>query len=1007
MKMGRFGRRMIVRKLETAMKACAVLAVLVLWGAPAMAQTVATYSFENSVDGWTSFNGATMPVASKGAAYAGSYSLLTTTGASGAGGPSIALNTVLQAGATYTITGWVELTSGESASNANFTIARTDASCPSGTCYDTIGSYKVAVDSSNWAEIGGSYTVSATETGLTLYAQLVGATSAQSFYLDDVVITETAPPPGGNAVASYTFDGSTDGWMPFGSATLSSVTSPIADPAGNAHSLLVANRTAGYMGPSLNLLGVNNIVAGATYQVTAYVLLAQADPANPTVTISTKTTDCANTSGAYGNAGTSGPLSNTVWTKVQGTFSYSNFPGPPSNLVLYLQSSSATDSFYVSGVTISEISPPPPNPSQQDNSGITSTFEDGGTDGWSGRAGSTVTNVTTTAHGGTHSLLVQGRTANYDGPQINVSNKMYPGSTYNISVWVKLVPTDGSVHVINMSLQTTLNGNPSYPSVTPYPGISVPADGNWHQINVMGYTMSNSYDPGQAYLYLQTVPASGNDLVSFYIDDFQLSYVPPPTIQTNIPSIYQRLSNYFPVGAAIDSKDLTGPHAQLLEMHFDSITPMNAMKWSSVEPSNGVFDYTDADNEVDLAVCHHMLVRGQNLVWADGQQTPTYVFGDGTNSPANQAVVTANIQEHIQNEVQHFGTKVYAWDVINEPIDPNEADCLAHGPFYKVLGPNYINIALEAARKYAPAGTKLFINQYSTSDPNMLACLVKVVRRLREQGVPLDGIGHEMHNAINYPSLQAMAHSIRTIARDFPGLDQQVTELDESVYDAGDTKSNYGNHIPASVLAEQGWLYYKYFRLFRRMRGKITAVTLWGMADDDTWLDGFPVTRTDYPLPFDMNLQAKPAYWGIIGEKSQLPGYGLRVSLTGESGPKHARVWTFTAKNGDAGPAYNTVLTGIRFEPLEDRSCTPTVTSGSFPISLGDIATGGSASTQVTIDFSGCPRFTRFEVTVPWSSSVYHTGAFHEVLEYRPEGEFRHDGDGREGDGTRDRDGGR
>ena len=289
MKMGRFGRRMIVRKLEAAMKACAVLAVLVLWGAPAMAQTVATYSFENSVDGWTSFDGATMPVASKGAAYVGSYSLLTTTGASGAGGPSIALNTVLQAGATYTITGWVELTSGESASNANFTIARTDASCPSGTCYDTIGSYKVAVDSSNWAEIGGSYTVSATETGLTLYAQLVGATSAQSFYLDDVVITETAPPPGGNAVASYTFDGSTDGWTPFGSATLSSVTSPIADPAGNAHSLLVANRTAGYMGPSLNLLGVNNIVAGATYQVTAYVLLAQADPANPTVTISTKT----------------------------------------------------------------------------------------------------------------------------------------------------------------------------------------------------------------------------------------------------------------------------------------------------------------------------------------------------------------------------------------------------------------------------------------------------------------------------------------------------------------------------------------------------------------------------------------------------------------------------------------------------------------------------------------------------------------------------------------------
>lgn len=986
MKMGRVRQRQYSWKSGAVTPACVVLAAMLLWGLPAMAQTVATYSFESGTQGWTSFYGATTPVTSTAEAYDGSQSLLTTTSATGTGGPEISLNSVLQAGATYSITGYVKLTSGESAGNANFTISRTDPSCSGGTCYDTIGSYQTAVSDSNWVKIGGSYTVSATETGVTLYAQLVGATTAQGFYLDDVVITETAPPPTGNTVASYTFNGSTDGWQPFGSVNLSSVTSPSADPAGNSTSLLVTNRTAGYMGPSLNLLSVNGIVAGATYQVTAYVRLQTADASGPTVTLSTKTTDCANTSGAYGSAGTSAALSDATWTKVQGTFSYSNFPGPPTSLVLYLQSSSATDSFYVSGVTISEIAPPPPNPSQQDNSGITSTFEDGGTDGWSGRAGSTVTNVTTTAHSGTHSLEVTGRTHNYDGPQINVSDKMYPGSTYNLSVWVKLAPTDGSVHTINMSLQTTLNGNTSYPSVTPYPGVQVPADGAWHQINVMGYTMANSYDSGQASLYLQTVPSAGNDLVSFYVDDFQLSYVPPPTIQTNIPSIAQTYSSYFPVGAEIDTTDLTGAHAQLLEMHFNSITPGNDLKWSSVESSEGTFDYTNGDNEVALAVCHNMLVRGQNLVWATGQQTPSYAFGDGTDSAANQAAVTGYIQEHIKNEVQHFGTKVYAWDVINEPIDPSQPDCLVHGPFYKVLGAKYINIALEAAREYAPKGTKLFINEYSTSDPARLACLVKVVRSLQAQGVPLDGIGHEMHNTINYPSLEAMENSFNTIAEDFPNLEQQVTELDESVYNGGDTKANYGNNIPPSVLAEQGWLYYKYFQLFRRLKGKIGAVTFWGMADDDTWLDGFPVTRTDYPLPFDMGLQAKPAYWGIIGDTSHLPGSGLNVSLTSESGPKVRRVWTFTAKNGDVGPAYDTVLNGITFQQIEGKPCTPAVMSPGFPVSLGNIATGASASAQVTIDFTGCQRYARFEVTVPWTSSVYHTGEFHTVLEYRPDG---------------------
>src|SRR5208282_4089542 len=117
--------------------------------------------------------------------------------------------------------------------------------------------------------------------------------------------------------------------------------------------------------------------------------------------------------------------------------------------------------------------------------------------------------------------------------------------------------------------------------------------------------------------------------------------------------------------------------------------------------------YENADSEVALAVCNDMLVRGHNLVWSTGAQTPTYAIGDGTNSEANQATVTANITEHIQNEVEHFGNKVYAWDVVNEPLDPSQSDCLVHGPFYRVLGKAYIDVALKAARQYAPAGTKL------------------------------------------------------------------------------------------------------------------------------------------------------------------------------------------------------------------------------------------------------------------------------------------------------------
>jgi endo-1,4-beta-xylanase len=950
-----------------------LLIVLLLAACPARAQVAEDYTFESGTQGWTGFNGATVVGTATVAEQSGTASLQTNTSASGAGGPSVTLTGVLLPGATYQISGWVMLTNGEAATSANFTMKRTDTACSGGTCYDTIGSYQVAVTDSGWAQIGGSYTVSATATALTLYSQLVGPTSEQSFYLNNVVITETAPPPGGTPVATYTFqDGGLDGWEPFGSVSLTNAAPPILDPNGDARSLLVSNRSATYMGPSLNLLGVNNVVAGATYQISLYVLLAAPDSSNPTATISTKLTNCASASGIYSNIATSGTLSSTAWTQVQGTLTFSDIPGAPTSLLLYIQSSSATDSFYISDVVIGELAPPPPSPSQQDNSGISTNFEDGGLDGWSSRSGSsTLTNTTAEAYDSTNSLLITGRTANYDGPQISVSNKMYNGSRYSVSVWVMLLPTDGSSHVLNISLQATLSGNVSYPSVTSYPGVTILADGNWHQISVPAYNMSNSYSPGQAFLYIQTVPASGNDLVSFYIDDFQLTYIPPPTIQTNIPSIFETLSAFFPIGAAVDSTDVSGPHEQLLTKHFDSITSENDMKWSSVEAALGVYTYATADTQVGVAVCHDMRVRGQNLVWSTGEQTPSYAFGDGTNSPANQATVTANIQEHIKAEVTHFGTQVYAWDVVNEPLDPTQPDCLYHGPFYQVLGKSYIDVALLAAREYAPPGTKLFINDYSTADPDRLACLVRVVQDLKTRGIPIDAVGHEMHNDINYPAPSAVENAIRTVAE--LGVDQQVTEFDLSVYNAGDNTSNYGANggtVPLSIIAEQGYLYEHYFDVFRRMRHHLSGVTFWGMADDDTWLDSFPISRLDLPLPFDTELQAKPAYWGIVDPR-QLPGYGLTFSVTSKTGPRNARVWTVTATNPSSGIAYTVQINGFTLtQPGFAGGCSPVVTPpSSFPVSLGNLGAGASASVSFTIDFTGCHDLPLFLLEMPWSEA--------------------------------------
>jgi endo-1,4-beta-xylanase len=58
----------------------------------------------------------------------------------------------------------------------------------------------------------------------------------------------------------------------------------------------------------------------------------------------------------------------------------------------------------------------------------TSDFEDGTVQGWALRGTvETVANSTTVAHGGTHSLSITGRTASWNGPQLDLLGVMQKG----------------------------------------------------------------------------------------------------------------------------------------------------------------------------------------------------------------------------------------------------------------------------------------------------------------------------------------------------------------------------------------------------------------------------------------------------------------------------------------------------------------------------------------------------------------------------------------------------
>jgi len=743
-------------------------------------------------------------------------------------------------------------------------------------------------------------------------------------------------------------DGTAQGWSPFGNVTLTSSTA--AAHAGS-RSLLTTGRTATYMGPSLNLTG--QLAPNATYQITAWARLPAGTPATQ-VKLSMQRTAGGSTS--YDSVGSSAATGVTdgAWTQITGLYAFAE--PAPSNLVLYIESSSATAPFYIDDVTVVLVSGAPGLP--PNTTGLSSTFE-GSTQGWFGR-GATVATTSESAHGGSQSLQATGRQGTWAGPAYDVTNVMFNGSTYKVSAWAKLPASAGAAtSQVKISLQRDAGTITTYHTVINSTAVGSSA---WVRLN-------GTYSVAAANTKLTLYVESG-DTNPMLIDDVQVSYVPPPSIETNLPSVAQSQLAYFPVGNIIYSGGISGVQGDLVTKHFNSVVAENDMKWSALQAQQGVFTYTNADAQVAFAKAKGLKLRGHTLAWHE--QVPAWVFQDAngqalTPSPASKALVLQREVDHITNVLNHFAPSVasfYAWDVANEVVDASQADCMRKSSWYLLTGTDFIDTAFRTARALLPAHVKLYYNDYSTTDTAKLACIHKLVAGLKARGAPIDGVGHQMHISLGYPSPVAVGNMVRSLATAFPGLSQQVTEMDIKVSDNGPFYATYED-IPAAVHAQLGYAWRNYFNTFRQLNGLIDSVTIWGQADNHTWLT--TGSRAEAPVLFDQSLKAKPAYWGIV-DASQLPGANLTGSIASKAGTADARVWTLSFSNAGPGTAYGVRLAGFTLRQTGGAACTPVVRT-SLPVSLGDIAAGTTASTGVTIDFTGCAALAAFAVDAPFNAA--------------------------------------
>lgn len=315
-------------------------------------------------------------------------------------------------------------------------------------------------------------------------------------------------------------------------------------------------------------------------------------------------------------------------------------------------------------------------------------------------------------------------------------------------------------------------------------------------------------------------------------------------------------SEYFPVGAAVNTASIDSS-AELLAKHFDSLTCENEMKPGVIHPKMSTWLWFTADEIADYARDNEMVMRGHTFVWH--QQMPGWFFSSMGKQVGREGLLE-RMEEQMQTMGDRYNDVIYAWDVVNEAISDEKGEYLRESPFLEIIGEDYIAESFRMARRVMPEA-KLFYNDYSCLDPVKQDKIFKLMKDLLDQGVPVDGIGFQGHWNIYYPDGETLDRAIKRFAA--LGLEVQITEMDISIYRHEDRDTRY-SEPPEELLELQAERYGEIFQVLRDNSDVITGVTLWGVADDLTWLDNFPVRgRKNWPLIFDEELQPKQAFKSI------------------------------------------------------------------------------------------------------------------------------------------------
>jgi endo-1,4-beta-xylanase len=341
------------------------------------------------------------------------------------------------------------------------------------------------------------------------------------------------------------------------------------------------------------------------------------------------------------------------------------------------------------------------------------------------------------------------------------------------------------------------------------------------------------------------------------------------------------------IGTAAAPLDLSDPVlSQITADQFSVLTPENEMKWQVVEPQQGTFNWTGADNLVKFAEAHDARVRGHTLVWHN--QLPSWLTQGVANGTISDSQLRDLLHQHITTEVRRYRGRIWQWDVVNEMFTDSNPSQINPSDFWVAhLGPGVIADAFRWA-KAADGSAVLCYNDYNIAGEDgsnaKFEAVFTMVQNLLAQDVPIGCVGDQGHLDLQYgfnPGL--MTQDLQKFAS--LGLKVAITEADVRTF-VETTDSNQSpivsptDSTPNHTANPAGADWYNGMLQSCLAVQACISITVWGFDDSESWVPGTFHGEGDADL-YDVNLNAKPQYGAVQQTLSLAAGAPNRLGRNG------------------------------------------------------------------------------------------------------------------------------